>query len=420
MAVVLLNVAVLSGCATHSAGFAKVEQEVSTRNVTGAMAALDTLQLTGTDQMLHHLNKAVLLRLQGEFAASNRELDVAKRMMESLEAISMAEQLGSVTVNDTLKAYEGIDYEQLLIYAFKSLNYLQLDDVSAAAVEARQFDIGLRLLQEKNPDAKYLDGAFVRYLNGMIYEAVGERDSARIEYTKALQAYAAQGTIPAPNALKADLARIEKSAAKKSDKTKTGEVVFFLHNGLGPSLSEKFIDIPNINPAVALPILRLALPKHMSRAVPVARVELSNNTLKASSERVEDVNLLAQNSMNARLPAIQTRALARLIVREIAKKTAKEQSDQASAQLGPLGSLLGLALDVGSIVAERADTRTWSLLPGDIHLARLQLPEGAHEVKAEFFNATNKLLDTRSYKVTVKNGKKVFIADYFIGQAVNY
>ena len=144
---VLLAVFVLPGCATYSVGIAKVEHETGNRNLAGALKSLDELKLNGSDRMLYYLNKGTLLRLQGDYAASNQQFESAKSLMEYLSAISVTEQTGSVVVNDTVKAYEGTGNEQLLIYAFKELNYLQSGDVDDAAVEARQFDIKQRLIE---------------------------------------------------------------------------------------------------------------------------------------------------------------------------------------------------------------------------------------------------------------------------------
>jgi len=315
-----LGLLILQGCATHSAGFAKIEQEAAKRDLPAALKQLDEFKLTGADQALHHLNKGTLLRLQKDFAASNQEFDTAKRMMDELDAVSISEQAASVAVNDTMKAYEGDANEQMLVYAFKALNYLELGDTDAAAVEARQFDVKHRLIREKNPDAKYLSGAFVRYLNSMVYEAVGERDSARIELQKAIAGYKAQSDVTAaglPAAIKND-----SNAAKGN-----GEVVFFLHNGLGPSLAENIISMPNPAPQSGTAMFRLALPKFVERPVPVARMELSGGGASATSETAEDVNAIAKKSLDDRLPAITARAVARLVVKSVAVREAKKRTE---------------------------------------------------------------------------------------------
>lgn len=403
----LAALVVLQGCATYSAGFAKVESATAKRDLDGAVKSLDELKLTGADAALHHLNKGTLLRLQGNYAESNKQFDTAKSMMEQLGAISVTEQLASVTVNDTTKAYEGLPSEQLMLYSFKALNYLQMGDIDAAAVEARQFDVKQGLIAKKNSGAKYLSGAFVRYLNSMVYEEAGEADSARIEMQKAVEGYKAQNSgFGVPQALLTDLARV------KAGKPAPNEVVFILHNGLGPSLNEKIIRVANPAPQNGSALLSLAVPTFAKRSVPVARVELkADTTASGNSEVVEDVNDIAEKSLNDRLPAITARAVARMVIKNAAAGETKKRSND----LGAFGLLANIAMDVGTAVSERADTRTWSLLPGNINMARLALPAGKYDVTASYYSANGAILGTRVFKdVAVKTGHKTFVSDYFL------
>jgi len=429
---VLLAVFVLPGCATYSVGIAKVEHETSNRNLSGALKSLDELKLNGADRMLYYLNKGTLLRLQGDYAASNQQFESAKSLMEKLSAISLAEQTGSVMVNDTLKAYEGTGNEQFLIYAFKELNYLQSGNVDDAAVEARQFDIKQRLTAEKDPSAAYLSGAFVRYLNGMVYEEAGESDAARIDYSKAVDGYKAQSSITGfdvPADLKSDLdrldsprprsnsKRVQKSAGaaqQSPDAPNSGEVVFILHDGLGPTLAESIVRIVNPDPQNGAAILSLAVPRFVQRPVPVARFELSVGPASASSELVDDVNAIARKSLEDRLPAITARAVARMVMKNAMARNVKNQNrDNGSG-----GLLLSIVTDVGAIVSERADTRSWSLLPGNILMARLALPPGKHDLKVTYYDDSGNVLATRDYDaVSVVAGRKVFVSDYYLSKS---
>jgi hypothetical protein len=350
-------------------------------------------------------------------------------LMEKLAAISIKEQTGSVAVNDAVKAYEGTSTEQLLVYAFEELNYLQSGDVDDAAVEARQFDIKQRLIAGKDPAAKYLSGAFVRYLNGMVYEEAGESDSARIDYRKAVEGYQAQRGVTGPGvpaALKSDLDRLENphaaarsAPARKSasvamqppDTRDNGEVVFILHDGLGPTLAENILRIANPDPQNGTAIMSVAVPRFVQRPVPVSRFDLSEGTQSASSELVEDVNAIARKSLDDRLPAITARAVARLVVKNALARNVKRRNENN----GAAGLLISIASDVGAIVSERADTRSWSLLPGNILLARLALPPGTHDLKVTYYDHSGNILATRDYNaVKVMAGRKAFVSDYYL------
>lgn len=402
----LATVLVLPGCATYSAGFYNVEKATADRNLDGAIKSLDDLKLDGVDETLHHLNKATLLRLRGNYAESNKHFDAAKSLMEKLNAISVTEQAASVTVNDTMKAYEGLPSEQLMVYAFEALNYLQMGGIDDAAVEARQFDVKQGVIAEKNKGAKYLSGAFVRYLNGMVYEAIGEPDDARIEMQKALEGYKAQNSeFPIPQKLRDDLARL------KAGKPPVSEVVFILQNGLGASVDENNIRVNNPFAGKEGPFMfSLAVPKFVRRSLPVDHVVLSVGDSTASSEVVEDVNGIAEKSFNDRLPTIIARGVARLVVKNTAAVEAKKQMKD-----NPYALLLNLAADVATNVSERADTRSWSLLPGNIQMARLALPAGTYDVTANYYGINGNIVATREFKkVEVKPGRKAFVSDYFL------
>jgi hypothetical protein len=393
-------VLVLPGCATFSASVVQMETATANRDLDGAVKALDELKLTGGDETLHHLDKGTLLRLQGNYAESNKHFDAAKSLMEKFNAISITEQAASVAVNDTLKAYDGLPSEQMMVFAFKALNYLQSDEADEAAVEARQFNVKQHLISEKNAKAKYLSGAFVRYLNSMVYEAVNDKDAARIEAEKAVDAYKLQGSgFPVPKALTEDLKRLN------AEKAAASEAVFILQNGLGPSLNEVIVRVANPAPQNGVSLFSLAVPKFSRRIVPVARVVLSSGSANATSEVVEDVNDIAEKSLNDRLPTIIARGVARMVAKSVVVAEAKKRG----------GELAGLFANVASAVSERADTRSWSLLPGNILMARLPLSEGKHDVTATYYSASGSILGTHEFKdILVKKGRKAFISDYFV------
>jgi hypothetical protein len=151
----------------------------------------------------------------------------------------------------------------------------------------------------------------------------------------------------------------------------------------------------------------LAVPKFVKRSVPVARVELSSGSSSATSEVVEDINDIGEKSFNDRLPLIIARGVARMVVKNAASQEAKKQAND--------NPLFNLAMDIGVNVSERADTRSWSLIPGNILMARLTLPAGKHDVTATYYGANGNVLATREFKdVDVKPGRKAFVSDYFL------
>jgi hypothetical protein len=119
------------------------------------------------------------------------------------------------------------------------------------------------------------------------------------------------------------------------------------------------------------------------------------------------VNGIAEKSFNDRLPVIIARGVARMVVKKAAEIEANKKNDSNPA--------FGFVTALASNVSERADTRSWSLLPGNFQMARLRLPEGKHDVVATYYAANGNILGTREFKdVEVRSGQKTFVSDYFL------
>jgi len=91
---------------------------------------------------------------------------------------------------------------------------------------------------------------------------------------------------------------------------------------------------------------------------------------------VHDITALSRLLFDEGSGTRALRTLTRALIKYAATQAAKEQSEG-------LGSLLDLVTSVN----ERADTRSWSLLPDQIHMLRIRLPEGTHDLDVEIVDA---------------------------------
>jgi hypothetical protein len=74
--------------------------------------------------------------------------------------------------------------------------------------------------------------------------------------------------------------------------------------------------------------------------------------------------------------------VARTIARGAAKLALTKGAERSAEDRGEVaGRLIGLAGNLGSVLLERADTRSWQLLPAGIALARVTLPAGEHALE---------------------------------------
>jgi hypothetical protein len=70
------------------------------------------------------------------------------------------------------------------------------------------------------------------------------------------------------------------------------------------------------------------------------------------------------------------RAVSKLALTAGAKSAVSEKDETA-------GRVVGWLANLGTALTERADTRSWHLLPGSVSMVRLRLPEGLHDLEIE-------------------------------------
>jgi len=366
-------------------------------------------------EVIASLDKGMLRRINKDFSGSNQVLESAKQEIELLYGTSITENLASVTINETLRSYEGDRYEQLLLHAYMAMNYIQMGQIDGARVEMLQANVKMMEWGDE-PE----EDAFVRYLEGIIYESLGEYDDALISYRKAYTVYKEKGGNqypPAPVALKKDLLRLlawqglwseYKSYKKEFDMAsfkavkaskKFGELVVILNNGLAPIRSETAIPIFS---SEVQQNLRVAFPVYQQSKKLLFQSQVSVNGKQHSMEAVEDVDALARYSLEQAMPGIMARATARAVVKYNTQHTAQDNS-----------ALAGFLMTVTNLVTERADTRSWTTLPQEIELKRVLLPVGEHQVQIQMLNVAGQTVDVINETVTIKPKQSSFVIKHW-------
>ncbi len=408
---------VLGGCALgYMDAMQQVDRDLAAQQPQAALKSLETLS-GGKDQVLYLLNKAMVLRMAGDFTDSAQAFEQAKPLMQYLEATSVSETVAALTLSENLRAYESPLYERLLAHVYQGLNYLQLNQPDSARVEALQID---ELLKRLYPGADYAPNGgdtFPRYFSALVYENMGEYSDAMIAYRQAYQAYKAQGYSDAnmPMDLKLSLCRFaeQQGLNDELDKYKSafglsqwpslttpdtqGQVVFIFSDGLAPVKTAVSQILPN--PAnghyysVSLPVLQRRSPLISDALVTVAGTE-------ERTEQVADVATYASKQLEADRPKL----LAAQFSRNVARELAAEKMDKNSPGLGSVFSLITSA-------ADQADTRIWGTLPDNIQLARFRLAPGSYDVTVRLQGAYGAPGATRVFKnITVQAGQMSFVA----------
>ena len=403
----------LASCATHSQYAHSLRDGLVAGNP-GASLAIAEKKDPEQKEVVTTLEKGMLRRMNNDYSGSNQIFEVAKQEIEKLYGISITENVASVTINDTFRGYEGDRFEQLLLHAYMAMNYIQLGHLDEARVEMLQANVKMMEWGEA-PE----EDAFLRYLEGIIYENLKESDNALISYRKAYSVYKERGgrQYPVmPLVLKKDILRLLSAKGLRSEFKSArkdfgladympaepdngfGEVIIIINNGLAPIKSE-----------AVLPIFSTEVEQNLRVAFPVYRYskgvlytpDIMVGKKNFGVETVEDVDALARYSLEQQMPAIMARATARAVVKYNTQQTPES------------GSLASLLLTVTNMVTERADTRSWTTLPQEIQLQRIRLPVGEHQLSIRMKSSSGQVVDVMNEKVIIKPEQSSFVIKHW-------
>jgi hypothetical protein len=329
-------------------------------------------------------------------------------------------------------------WERTLIHYYRALNYIDLGEFTAALVECRKINHRLAVYadsQEKPP--AYRTDAFAQYLTAILYEAGGESENAWVSLRLADEGYGhyheAYGTAP-PRSLVHDLLRVaqqrrepdelaalrerfpDEDFASTEDLLSQGEIVFFYEEGFIPAKEQKDLIIPLLrheyendeegrvayahrlaNRAAhwsprrydrteLVYLLRIAVPEYPPRTPGerpgYAVVRVGEDV--ARTELAEDLGAIARRGLRDRLPSI----LFRTILRGLGKYAVTRGFERN------MGELVGTLANLVTAATEKADTRSWITLPNAIHVARLVVPPGRHDIEVTCRHADDRLRET--------------------------
>ena len=376
--VVVAVIALLqSACVSVSLQRDEVELYLSSQQPAKALEFIEDRKVESRNKSKHLLEKAMLLRMQGQFEASNAAFEDAKALIEKLDAISLTEQAAAVSINDSLRSYLPPPFERVLIHSFSAINYLQLQQYDEARVEVLQMD---ELLKQED-DIRL---PFGRYLSGLVFELNQEADNAMIAYRKAYQAYESDNSA-IPLMLQEDLLRLtdylglteeHKTFAeafalqdwpRQQQVNQQARAIAFVFNGLIPR--KHSLEINAQSPTDGQ-LHRISTPFYEHRSVRVYNAELSSESTSAGSQILDELDKHARAALEQEMPAIIARAIARVSIKnQVVDKTRDD------------APLLSFALNVATFLTEQADIRAWNTLPQQILVMRLDLPAGSHNLK---------------------------------------
>jgi uncharacterized protein len=440
-----------------------------------ALGFLERRQGVPGDRLWRTLQKALVLHHAGEYAASNEAFEWAEIEADLRYTRSLTRAAGSLVVSDRVLAFTPSASEMGMIPYYRMLNYLALEDVQGAAVEARKA-VALLARLGRPAEVGCREDAMIRYMAGMVLSSVGERNDALVALRQAELGFrGCAGGAAVPAALGSDLVRVARalgvhevadSAAARyqiqAAPSGTGELLLLVEHGFVAHRVEESLHVPifpsdlegldegddaGILAAAARVTARLAgnalergrwgsaLDDHpvsqlghaldgayvlrlawaetrRSRAEPEVRVLVNGDRVDVHS--VGDLSALTERELAAERAGAVTRLVARGIAKFLLSREAERGAERKGGEVA--GFLVGRLANLAANELERADTRSWSLLPDQVSMVRADLPAGEHHVRVQVIGAGGRLLEERDLgMISVGAGSLVLRSERVLG-----
>ncbi len=422
------------GCATYTDKTAEVYQAADAGDYNTGLQRLNKIlgvencdqvpDLRTANRSLAVLERAVLLQATGQYQSSARDLSAAEAGLEVLDLTSdPAGTLGKYLYSDSAQTYRTPPTERLALSGLNMLNYLALNDLNGAGVEARRFTVSRNYLESLD---KAGHAAFGSYLAGFVFERLGEPDRALRYYEEALDARDLQslrepilqlarradyrGARLSAYLAKPPAVPIEPSEERPPGLEPDGEILLILGLGRVPFKVPQRIPIgaalgiagANVtgDPAV---LTRLAL-----KVLVYPELAFRNNLADSASvtldghevpvELLTDLGAEIVREYEAAKPKIIGSALTRMIARAAAAEAARASLHREDESIRTLAAL---ATEAALVALDTPDTRSWTFLPAHIYVCRVSVHSGRHELHVTLQGATRQ---TRTIPVDVPAG----------------
>lgn len=406
--------------------------------------ALDLAETDGDavgDDLLAALNLATVEHYAGRFKTSNDRLQAADIEIDDRFTKSLSRAALSLITNDRALAWEPSRLERPMIHVYGALNYVALGELDEAAVEVRRLSQLLDDIREREPEGTDQDVyRTLRYFAGAVFEAAGEWNDAEVAYRNAgfedelAPPRSQDGLDFGELVVLVESGFVANRVERSINLLLNADDADYLHSGSDRSrhhaascLSRQRLasayesfgapwDTDDCPPRhrknrddgqvdrddhnghdghddneveyllrVAWPVMHRsidAIPLRNVRAFATSSsmlVAVRDVTAATMADLDGEALLSADLSgamireFNGRAPGILIKAVARAAVKYTVVKALADDSEAAQVVGNAVTALL-----------ERADTRSWTLLPSDLHIVRLQLPAGTHQVLVDF------------------------------------
>jgi len=457
---VVLAAGLVCGCASYTTRLGDLRAKVARGELEAALARVTGE--TNPGEVLHHLERGLLLRLGRDYPASNEELGAAEICIEDFYTISLSERVLTFLVDDEQEAYRGEIFEANYLHFYRMLNFFAMGERASAVVEARRLALRLTRVRDEESDPYQGDDPFLHYVTWVILESAGEWNAALIAYRRAGEVWgdaARSGGGPPPAWLSRDLQRAADRAGitldalvfdemglstpprAAADGERGGSLLLLFESGWVPHKVSEHVRVPIFSNDSqgrdhegALALGRtlgdryrfhrrhgswapapVEIDYFIDAAIPLL-VEESTAEVVACTWRLaptepgllprgvpppegttmvlDDLAQRTRKAFEAQWPG----RLARTFARALLKYVATRQAERG------IGSWAGVLANLTGVATEKADTRSWLLLPAEIQVSRIELSAGDYRLTMDARDREGRSLEQRALTVSVALG----------------
>jgi uncharacterized protein len=439
-----------------------------------ALKRLDQGKGEGADRLLRALQQALVLRYAGDYVRSNELLEWADQEAERRYTRSITRTAGSMVVSDRVLPYTPGPGEMAMIPFYRMMNYYSLGDLEAATVEARRMsallatgDRGSSRRCSGDATLQYLAGLTFESAGEMNDALVslrqaeasssscppGARTMLPVQFGADLHRVAAHLGIDEV----ADSAASRYASAVQDVKSGSGDVLVLLERDFVAHRSQEVLHVPVLEeeleglesgdfegiaaaaaritarlvnnlgeraywgsawddePVVRLAhlldgahILRLAWPSLHDEPRSPEPLRIRVDDIVSDVTTAADLSAVVRSQMEEDRAAVFTRMVTRGLARYLISREMEKKAEREGGEV--LGFVTGRVANLAANALERADTRAWTLLPDNLSIARLSLPEGIHHLKIETIGSSGESTRVADLgMVEVTSGKRVVV-----------
>lgn len=316
---------------------------------------------------------------------------------ERLLSVELAKDVGALLSSDNARPYMGNEYDGIMLNTYKALAYLHQKEYASARVEfnraidrqrrakeffaeliAKEKELLAKEQQNQNISSDLSEEVQSKQYQNILRRNYPELSSYRLypefvnpmtNYLAALFALANGDGAKAEFLLKESAAMLGENTTVQEDfealqKDESGPKVWLIYEeGLAPVLEEMRIDFPVWIFTNQLNYVSLALPRMQERSGAFEKLLISHDGKQiAQTQILSSMERVMQTEFTKRYSSIMERALYSALVKSIMQYRAGDSGN----------NLLSFSATLYTLLSTQADTRIWSSLPKNFHLARFE------------------------------------------------